>query len=135
MPLLTGAVVLIMLGASAASRCVGARSGVHPSVVAPLVVIGVALALVPVGLSLGGQAAVVARWVWLIGAVLAIPASQLVHAAMVGIQSMAELGEVKLRRIATYSTPSIDAIDRLEVSIDSELDRLVAHSPGMADRR
>lgn len=129
MQLAVGTTILIVVGVTAAVRCVGHRSGIHPGVVAPLAVIGVLLALVPIGLCGPDPVAELARWMWLFGAVFAVPAAQMMHAAVGGIQRRAEAGP----RSRPVSVAAINELDRIEASLDSELDALVAHSPKLAD--
>ena len=135
-PLLLGSIVLVVLATSTAFRCAGTRSGIHPWVIAPALLVVAVLAFAPVGFWMGGDLAELAGWVWLVGALLLLPATKLVHEAIRGVQQMADFGESRIARFGTYDHPSIEKIASAQASLEGELMQCgIDVSPNQAERR
>lgn len=121
-PLLLGTMLLVAVGVGVTASCASEQDYGMPSpVLAPVAVLGMALALVPVGLELGGAFAEAARWLWLGVGVLSIPAALALHGALSAIRDEADAVRFSVRMPPPGGWTSSDRLAELDNSIESAL--------------
>jgi hypothetical protein len=119
-----GSAVMLVVVITTAVRIGSARHGLHPGVLAPSVVVTGAMLFVPVGLHLGGTWAEAAEWVWVLGALAAVPAANLLGSAVVAHR---RLRRTPPSRYDDEECPSISLISEMERSLEDEIEAISLH--------
>jgi hypothetical protein len=117
---IVGSVIFAVVGIATTARCLSSRYGVHWSVVAPVVLIGLAVLVGGPMLAAGGTWGTCGGWLWFLAALASPGALRAVHAAIRVTQELAEHGAAH-KAVLCAQPPSIDELDELERSLEGAL--------------